>query len=258
MTVIKSYLENNIGFIAMNRPEKRNALSVELAQALVGKIRAMDLDDQVKAIVLYGEGKAYSAGGDIETINSFTNPGEVMEYMKLATEVTDVIRKTKKYVISAIHGFAAGAGISLALVSDFIVMERDAKFSAGFTNIGLVPDLGLIKLLVERVSPSIAKEWLSSGQPIAAEELYSRGVVNLVSDGNLLREAAAFAEKVSYGSPITNQFVKYLVNQAQEMSTETYLMQEQIIQAMLAQTSDHKEAINSFINKKPPTFRGEW
>lgn len=258
MTIVRSYVKNNLGFIAMNHPEKRNALTVDLVEKLVKHLHELDRNEEVKAIILYGEGKAFSAGGDLETIGKLTNPGEVIDYMNLATEVVESLRKAKKYVISAINGVAAGAGISLALASDFIVMERNAKFVAGFNNIALLPDLGLIKLLVQSVSPSIVKEWLSSGRPVSSEELYTRGIVNHLADGNLLEEAAAFAEKVTTGSPITNQFVKMMVNNADDMSTETYLLLEQVIQGILLQTADHKEGVRGFIEKRSPSFTGKW
>ncbi|WP_067726204.1 enoyl-CoA hydratase/isomerase family protein [Oceanobacillus damuensis] len=254
--VVKVRKENKIAYISMNRPDKRNALSVEMANQLLDALKDANQDEEVKAIILSGEGKAFSAGGDLETLNSLNNTAEIMKYMKQALEVIQSIRKSDKYVISAVHGFAAGAGFSIAIAADFVVAETNAKFVCSFTNVGIIPDLGLVKALSEKLPSAIAKEWISSGKPVSAQEAYERGIVNRVIDGDLLEGAADFAQFIVDGPPLANQFVKQLVNHSDELTFDTNDMQETAVQTLLLQTEDNREGIRAFFEKRKPAFKG--
>ncbi|WP_085993052.1 enoyl-CoA hydratase/isomerase family protein [Oceanobacillus senegalensis] len=249
--------ENKIAYLKMNRPEKRNALSNELKGALIEALKDAEKDDKIKVIIISGEGKSFCAGGDIGAMSPGANPSKIMLKMKETSEITKTIIGLDKYVISAVHGHAAGAGFSLALASDFIVSDRNTKFISSFGNIGLVPDLGLIKLLSERVPLSLAKEWISLAKPIPAEEVYAKGVISRLAENNVVDEATEFAQFIVNGPPIANKFVKYLVNHASEFSHESSIMQENIIQSLMFQTEDTKEGIQSFLEKRSPIFKGK-
>src|SRR5699024_917058 len=120
-------------------------------------------------------------------------PADSISRMERSSSLIKMIVNLDKYVISAVHGFAAGAGFSLALASDFIIADTQTKFISSFRNIGLVPDLGLIKLLADRVPLPIAKEWGASGKPIDAETVYTQGLINRLTDEQgVVEEAAAF------------------------------------------------------------------
>ncbi|MFC4024007.1 enoyl-CoA hydratase/isomerase family protein [Oceanobacillus longus] len=254
--VVNVKKENNIAYISMNRPEKRNALSVEMAKDLLDALKDAERDDDVKVIVLSGEGKAFSAGGDLETLNSLTNSAEILKYMKQALAVIQSMRQLDKYVISAVHGFAAGAGFSIAIAADFIVADKNAKFISSFTNVGIIPDLGLLKALSEKLPSAIAKEWISSAKPVSAQEAYDRGIVNRVIDGDLLDGASEFAQFIVDGPPLANQFVKQLVNHAGELTYDSNDMQETAVQTLLLQSEDNKEGIAAFFEKRKPEFKG--
>lgn len=255
--VIQVKKENNIAYITLNRPDKLNALSVELSADLNNAIRDADEDPEVKVIILNGAGRSFCAGGDIGAFQKVNSVADMFKYMKEVVEIQQTISKAKKYVISAVHGFAAGAGFSVALASDFIVAHRDAKFAISFNNIGLIPDLGLIKKLSEVVPPHVAKEWISSARNISVEEAYQRGFVNKIAEDDVVKEATEFAQFIIDGPPIANQFVKYLVNHATELTNETFAMQENTIQTILFQTQDHKEGVRAFFDKRKPEFKGE-
>ncbi len=248
--------ENKIAFISMNRPEKRNALSVEMANELVAALKDAEQDDHIRAIILSGEGKAFSSGGDLETLNRLNNTAELMKYMKQALAVIQTIRNMDKYVVSAVHNFAAGAGFSIAVAADFTVAKADAKFVCSFTNVGIIPDLGLVKALAEKLPANIAKEWISSARPITAREAYEKGVVNKVIEGELLEGAAEFARFIVDGPPLANQFVKQLVNHADELTHDTNDMQETAVQTLLLQTEDKAEGIRAFFEKRKQVFKG--
>lgn len=256
MSVVNVKKENHIAYVTMNRPEKRNALSIELVDELIEVLHEADQDPDVRVVILAGAGKGFSAGGDLETMNGFNQSSQIMKYMKKALEVVQTIRKMDTYVVAAVQGFAAGAGFSIALAADFIVAEKDAKFISSFTNISLIPDLGLIKALSEKLPTAVVKEWISAAKPIGAEEAERWGLVNRVAEGDLLEEAADFAQFIVDGPPLANRFVKQLVNHADQLNYETSDLQETSIQTLLLQSEDNKEGIAAFFEKRKANFTG--
>lgn len=257
LSLVQVKKENRIAYITMNRPDKRNALSIDLAKDLVNALRDADRDEEVRVVVLAGAGKGFSAGGDLETILELNESASIMKYMKGALEIVQTIREMDTYVIAAVHGFAAGAGFSLAFAADFIVADKDAKFICSFTNIAIIPDLGLIKALTDNLPRPLVKEWISSAKPVTAEELYTRGLVNKVAEADLLEAATEFASFIVEGPPLANQFVKQFVNRAGEMNYETSESQELAIQTLLLQTQDNKEGVTAFFEKRKPDFQGK-
>lgn len=257
MEFVKVEVKAGIGHIILNRPEKLNSLSKELVQEVIDSLNILGENSEIRAIILSGEGKSFCAGGDIGSMNNLTDANDIVEWMDFVSGLSRRILEMDKYVIAAVHGYAAGAGFSLALAADFIVADEKAKFALSFTNIGLIPDLGLIKLLSKRVSPPIAKEWISSGKIIAAGEAHSAGIINQISNGSVVEDAFKFADFIVKGPSISNKYVKYLVNNVSELDKDTAFMQENLIQAMLLQTADHKEGVTAFFEKREPEFTGK-
>ncbi|SDM40075.1 2-(1,2-epoxy-1,2-dihydrophenyl)acetyl-CoA isomerase [Psychrobacillus sp. OK028] len=255
--LVELTVNNQIGYLKMTRPEKLNALSKPLVEEMLQALDELSENEEVKVIILSGEGKSFCAGGDIDSMKNMDNPSAALRWIDYVSSLSQKLLSIDKYVVAAIHGYAAGAGFSIALAADFIVAEKDAKFALSFTNIGLIPDLGLIKLLTERVSPPIAKEWISSGKVLLAEEAQDYGIINRIAEHSVVEEATAFAEFIVKGPMISNKYVKYLVNHVGELHKETAFQQENVIQAMLLQTNDHKEGISSFFEKREPQFIGK-
>ena len=257
MLTIDVKKENKIAYITMNRPEKRNALSIELVHDLLAALNDADQDENIRAVIFSGAGKGFSAGGDLETLHRLESPDEILKYMKKALEVIQTIRKMDTYVIAAVHGFAAGAGFSMALAADFIIADQEAKFVSSFSNVSLIPDLGLIKALSEKLPSAIVKEWISAAKTVSAEEAARWGIVNRVVGGNLQEEAADFAQFIVDGPPLANRFVKQMVNHADQLNYETSDLQESSIQTLLLQSEDNKEGIAAFFEKRKPDFKGK-
>ncbi|MEF3331007.1 enoyl-CoA hydratase/isomerase family protein [Oceanobacillus oncorhynchi] len=254
---VKYEKKDAIALIKMNRPEKRNALSIVMARGLVEALTDAEKDSDIKAAIISGEGKIFSAGGDLEVLHTLDNSAKIMEYMKQALEIIQTIRDLDKYVISAVHGFAAGAGFSIAVAADFVVAKKDAAFLCSFTDVGIIPDLGLVKKLTDNLPSAVAKEWISSGRPVSAEEAYRRGIVNRVTEDEVVEAAIDYAGFIVNGPPLANKFVKHMVNYADEWSSGTNDLQETAIQTLLLQTEDNKEGIQSFFDKRKPSFKGK-
>ena len=254
---VKYEKKDAIALIKMNRPEKRNALSIVMARGLVEALTNAEKDSDIKAVIISGEGKIFSAGGDLEVLHTLDNSAKIMEYMKQALEIIQTIRDLDKYVISAVHGFAAGAGFSIAVAADFVVAKKDAAFLCSFTDVGIIPDLGLVKKLTDNLPSAVAKEWISSGRPVSAEEAYRRGIVNRVTEDEVVEAAIDYAGFIVNGPPLANKFVKHMVNYADEWSSGTNDLQETAIQTLLLQTEDNKEGIQSFFDKRKPSFKGK-
>lgn len=254
--ILKVEKKNQIAYMTLNRPDKLNAFSPDLISALLSALKEAETDEEVKAIILTGAGRAFCSGGDVSTMGSRSDVGAITASMKVTSSLTKTILELDKYVISAVHGYAAGAGFSLALASDFIVADEQASFISSFNNIGLIPDLGLIKLLAERVPSPIAKEWISSAKVVSAEEAYRERVVSRIATNDLLEEATEFAQFIVNGPPLANKFVKYMVNNANEFSHDASIMQENIIQSLMFQTEDAKEGVQAFMEKRSPNFKG--
>ncbi|MFC4024044.1 enoyl-CoA hydratase/isomerase family protein [Oceanobacillus longus] len=256
--VLKVDKKGKIAYLAMNRPDKLNSLSGDLVSSLISALKDADRDDDIKTVILSGEGKAFCAGGDIDSMSPGAGPKEMMDSMQETAALTKTILDMNKFVVTAVHGFAAGAGFSLALASDFVVADKNTKFISSFRNIGLTPDLGLIKLLSDNVPAQVAKEWIASGKRITADEMLEKGIVNKVSEGgNVVDNATEFAQFIVEGPPTSNRFVKYLVNHASEFTHDSSIMQENMAQSLMFQTEDAKEGIQAFVEKRSPNFTGK-
>ncbi|WP_239094250.1 enoyl-CoA hydratase/isomerase family protein [Bacillus sp. B15-48] len=253
---VKVKIEEGVGFVTLNRPEKINSLSTDLAIALKKTLLELDKSSDVKVLILSGEGKSFCAGGDLQTINSFTKSSQITEYLQEVIDLTRVILNMDKYVISAVHGYAAGAGYSLALASDFIVADHTAKFGLNFVNIGVIPDLGLMKLLSTRVPLPIAKEWIVSGKILEAQEAKNWGIINRVVEGELLQEARNFAQVILNGPPLSNKYVKKMMNHSVQLPWDAFLDQELMTQANLIASEDLQEGLKAFLEKRAPEFKG--
>ncbi|MCQ6280929.1 enoyl-CoA hydratase/isomerase family protein [Bacillus sp. EB600] len=252
-TLIK--IENGIGFIRLNRPEKLNSLSNDLVESFTHNLESLGKNENVKVIIVSGEGKGFCAGGDLETMKNLSQANEKLAYMKKASALTKTILNLDKYVVSAVHGFAAGAGYSLALASDFIVANKSAKFGLSFVNVGVIPDLGLMKLLSERVPLSLAKEWILTGKIMTAEEAKNWGIINRITEGDVLEEAIEFSQFILNGPQVSNKYVKQMLNHGVKLSWDDVLGQENMIQALLMQSEDYEEGINAFYEKRAPQFK---
>lgn len=249
-------VENQIGHIILNRPNHNNALTEDIVVRVVEALRVAEEDPEIKVIILSGAGESFCIGADLEVMTALENASETAKWIELTASLAKTIVDLDKYVIVAVQGYAAGAGFSLALAADFIIAEQHARFALSFAKLGLIPDLGMTKHLVERVPLNIAKEWISSGKEISAEEAFQRGMVNRITDSNLLQEAIDFSQFIINGAPLCNKYVKHLLNRAESSNLDVALMNENMVQTVLLKTDDHKEGMIAQLENRLPQFSG--
>lgn len=254
--IVQVDIQNAVGIITMNRPDKRNALSRQMVTELIQAFDLLDGNDQVKVILLKGEGKSFCAGGDLDTMQNINHSYDAVKWVDHVANLTQKILDLDKYVVAMVHGYGAGAGFSLALACDFVVMEDQAKFVLSFNHVGLIPDLGLIRLLYERIPPVIFKEWISSGKIIDAQEALRYGLINRVAKTNITDETMDFIQFMINGPTIANKYVKYLANHMSDLPLHASFRKENMIQSILLQTEDHKEGVRAFKEKRDPIFKG--
>lgn len=247
-----------IALITLNRPKALNAMSGELVKSLTSCLDQASNDDEVRVIVLTGNGKGFCAGGDLGYLKQLTN---VIEARAFITEVGALVTKIQsitKPVIAMVNGVAAGAGFNLAIACDIVFAADTARFAQSFVKVGLVPDCGGMYLLPKIVGVHKAKELMFTADLIGAEQAEKLGIINhIVSADKLREETMAFAQKLLASAPIALGMVKQTLNGMEDMTLANWLSHEADMQTLCMQTADHQEGIAAFMEKRAPKFQNK-
>ena len=250
-------IDNSIATILLNRPQSFNALNLQTAQELSQHLLALSSDSAVRAVVITGAGKAFSAGGDIKRALGHLQ-GPAAAFHELATQVhicVVEIRRMAKPVIAAINGVAAGGGFSLALACDFRVMARSAKLRQAFTSNGLSIDAGGTFTLPRLVGFARALEVAAFDEPISADQALDwRLVTSVVDDEAVVSAATDLAASLARRSLHSFAWSKRLLTNAFESSLETHLEQERQGLVSCVSHRDGEEGMRAFIEKRQPVF----
>nr|MDO8082386.1 enoyl-CoA hydratase-related protein [Candidatus Freyarchaeota archaeon] len=246
--------ENGIATIKMNRPEKLNALNLELQEEMKEALDTLNMDDDVKVIILTGTGEAFSAGGDIGGMKEAHQLDPLLLRKGLyhyTSEVTNRIWNIEKPIIAAVNGVAAGAACNWALASDFVIASENARFGEVFIHVGLVPDGGGSWLLPRLVGLQRAKEIILMGKMVSAKEAEQIGMVNkVVPEEELMPTVKEYAKRLADLPSRTLGAAKKTINRAMTTSLREAMDYEMTMQAICFQTDAHRERVKAFLEKK--------
>jgi 2-(1,2-epoxy-1,2-dihydrophenyl)acetyl-CoA isomerase len=252
-------ISDDVGTIAINRPEVMNALSPVVVHEIVAAIEYLTAE-KMRCLVLTGAGRAFCAGANLSDGGS-TDVGEDTGESVLERVFHPLFRKLRDLpvpVIAAVNGAAAGAGMSLALIADLIVCGRSAYFMQAFRRIGLVPDCGSSWTLPRLVGRARALELALLGDRLPAETALSWGLVNrVVDDAALEAETAALARNLASGPTLALGMIRRMIMESFEHSFEEQIALENTSQIAAIATADHKEGVQAFLEKRTAQFKGE-
>lgn len=244
-----------VALIRLNRPKELNALNLQLMTELRDALQELDNDDNVRAIIITGNEKAFAAGADIKQMAGRT----AIDMLQIDQfSIWDGIRRTRKPIIAAVSGFALGGGCELTMLCDMIIASETARFGQPEIKIGVMPGAGGTQRLTRAVGKARAMEMVLTGKFISAEEAYQFGLVNKVVPVELyLQEAVKLAKEIAQMSPIAVQLAKEAVNKSYDSSLQEGLYFERKNFYMLFASEDQKEGMNAFIEKRAPVFKGK-
>jgi enoyl-CoA hydratase/3-hydroxyacyl-CoA dehydrogenase len=249
--------DDNIAIITMNRPEAMNALNSKVLSDLNDIVDSVQKDNDITAVIITGEGKAFVAGADIKEMMD-KNPIEARKFTLLGQEVFRKIENMNKPVIAAVNGFALGGGCELALSCDIILASENAKFGLPEVGLGIHPGFGGTQRLPRLIGKAKAKELIFTGDTLDAKEAERIGLVNMVVASDKLPGAArSLAKKIASKAPIAIRLAKSAVNKGCEMDLDTGLLYEVESVSNTFSTKDSKEGMKAFTERRKPEFKGK-
>ncbi|MFF0042991.1 enoyl-CoA hydratase/isomerase family protein [Streptomyces mirabilis] len=256
-TVLRVELRNGTAVLTLDRPERLNAVGTDTVEQLTKALHDLRGNDDVRAVVLAGAGRAFSAGADLGEIESFTSPGQFRAFVGRLTEAYALLEDFPKPSVAAVHGFAFGGGLELALACDLRVAERGARLGLPEMKLGVLPGAGGTQRLPRLLPTAIAKEMILTGEPIDAERAWQLGLVNEVAEpGVALAAAEALAARLAAGAPLALAAGKRLVDHGLGMDLEAAIAYERETVTVLFCTEDRIEGLKAFRERRPGNFRG--
>lgn len=250
MSLVTTSKSDGICTVKINRPDKLNAMNMDVAKELVNIFENLGKDDTVKVIILTGEGdKAFSAGADIEYMSKIS-PDESEEYAKLGQLVTATVENVNQPTIAAINGFALGGGCELAMSCDIRIAADTAKMGQPEVTIGIPPGWGGTQRLMRIVGIAKAKEMVYTGKMIKAEEAREIGLVNQVVElSTLMDETMKMAKTIAGNSAIAVRMSKAAINKGRNADLDTGLGIELLAWRNCFTHPDREERMTAFVNK---------
>lgn len=252
---IKTWIEDGIGRIELNRPTVLNAINRPMVTEIVSTLESYDKNSDVRVILITGAGRAFAAGADIDEM-----AGDDSINLELLNQFAewDRIETIKKPVIAAVQGFAFGGGFELVLACDVIFAAENTKFAFPEVKLGVMPGAGGTQRLTKVMGKAKALEWLWLGEPMTAKEAHHHGVINRTVAPEVLQEVAiSFARRLTKQAPLSLRLIKESVNKAVDYSLYEGMQFERKNFYLLFSSQDQKEGMKAFIEKRTPDFKGE-
>jgi enoyl-CoA hydratase len=249
--------EDGVAVVTIARPEAMNALDLDTLTALRDRLQELAEDEEIRVVVLTGEGeKAFVAGADIKYMSGL-DVDEAKAWGALGHEAGRLLEEMPKATIAAINGFALGGGCELALACDIRYAASTAKLGQPEINLGIIPGWGGTQRLARATTLGYAKELILTGRVVDAEEAERRGLVNAVFEpGELLDKTLETARLIASKSPVAVAAAKEACNRALQGEHGTNLEDEGNLFGELFSSEDAKEGMTAFVEKREPNFVG--
>jgi 2-(1,2-epoxy-1,2-dihydrophenyl)acetyl-CoA isomerase len=258
MSTILFEIQDQIAFITLNRPDKLNAFTREMALLLQDRLDECASLHEIRAVYLTGAGKAFSAGQDLAEVVDPEGPGLAKALLEQYNPIVRRIRNLPKPVVAAVGGVAAGAGANIALCCDIVVAAQSASFIQAFSKIGLIPDSGGTYFLPRLVGWQKAAGIAMLGDKIGAAEAERMGMIYKVFENDEFAGASRALTAVLAKLPTRAlAFTKHAFNYSATNTMEAQLLLEDELQQKAARTRDYSEGVRAFLEKRAPLFRGE-
>ncbi|WLR44132.1 enoyl-CoA hydratase [Bacillus carboniphilus] len=250
-------IESRIATVEIQHPPA-NALSSFVLKELSSLLDELETNDQVRVIVLRGEGKFFSAGADIKEFTTVQSGEEFADLGKNGQELFSKVERFSKPIIAVIHGAALGGGLELAMACHMRIVAKKAKLGLPELQLGIIPGFAGTQRLPRYVGDAKALEMMLTSEPISGEEAYKWGLANhCVEEEELLSKAQELAVKIATKSPISVKGVVDLVNYQYNHFFDDSVHKEAEIFGEVFKSNDAKEGISAFIEKRKPSFQGE-
>lgn len=255
-TVSIQTIDSYVALIVLNRPEAKNAISVQFLEELHQSIKAVQ-KEKFRALVITGVGDAFCSGADLKERKNMSEP-EVKRFLRNINVCFSELANLSIPTIAAINGFAFGGGLELALSCDIRYASESAIMGLTETKLGIIPGAGGTQRLSRIVGESTAMEWIFSGKKLSSAEALSRGLVSkVVNPVDLKDSSLALAMEIAESAPIAVSASKRAIRQGFSMPIESALQWEQLCYSETLTTKDRLEALQAFTEKRKPMFKGE-
>ena len=254
LVLVDPQIRPGVALLRLNRPKELNALNLQLMAELRDALAILDKDENVRAMVLTGNEKAFAAGADI---HQMSGKGAIDMLLIDQFSTWEQIRRLKKPLIAAVSGFVLGGGNELVMHCDLVVASETARFGQPEILLGIMPGAGGTQRLTRQIGKVNAMEMVLTGQPVSAKQALAWGLVNRVVPVEMyLDEALRLASEIALRAPLAVRLAKESVLKAQDSNLSEGLEFERKNFYMLFASADQKEGMDAFVNKRPPQFTG--
>jgi enoyl-CoA hydratase/carnithine racemase len=242
--MLRTDTEDGVLTVTLARPERRNAIDGEMATALRAAFEAAADDPDVRALILTGEGKAFSAGGDLSRFERDWDPRDFRHDSHRLTSLITLLERLEKPTVAAINGAVTGAGTQLALVCDVRLAATSARFIYREGRLGIIPSHGGVTRLVKLIGQARARDVILGGEELSAQQAHAAGMLTqVVADDDLLTAARARVDLMLERSPQAYAAAKRLLWLAGNVDLESGMVAEGLAQSLLIGTNEHKQAV---------------